>query len=463
MKKNYYEILGVSRNATREEIYEATKKIVENEQPKKGSERWKEIEEAYNTLIDPVKREQYDKVLDFKVVIPETEESTQEIEPQTVIKKDYYQILGISKNATREEIYGATKKILENERPRPNSKRYNDIEEAYSTLIDPTVREEYDKMFEQQIESDYPSSVRNIKVQPKTKSFLKKNAMIKIVPFVTAVIICVAGCSMITNSSKKSSKNDESNITSSQSVDNNSSSIDMPEVEQKLLTAENIDEKVQEILTDNKSKGLNIDPTFIKSALFITNIDYLDQEDIKKMFSDGNLNIIEEIQNMYNYTSAVGTHNNNLALGNIKGSHISLAPLAYDEQDKLMLEELDEEFLKLTNNITTNEQFQTSFKYITQFYTGYDHLTTDNEQHSNYSLTSGGGLLSEQYWPMFSVMYASSQFVTSENQIDIKTLSENVINGSKYLGSIVNHESLQCLEETPVSEVSEEKTLTKTQ
>ena len=180
---------------------------------------------------------------------------------------------------------------------------------------------------------------------------------------------------------------------------------------------------------------------------------------------NNDLNMIEQIQNMYNYTSAVGTHNNNVALGQEDGQYISLAPLAYDEQDKVILEELNTEFVDLANELKnetmTSEEFQTSFKYITEFYTGKSPLVTDTAEYNNYSLTSGAGLLSEQYWPMFSVNYASSEFITNENKIDIKTLSEGttdspaVINGSKYLGSIINHEALACLEE--------EKTLTKTQ
>lgn len=232
------------------------------------------------------------------------------------------------------------------------------------------------------------------------------------------------------------------------------------------LTAENIDEMVQVILEDNQSKGLNIDPTFIRSALFITNIDHLDQDDIKKMWKNNDLNIMEEITNMYNYTSAVGTHNNNIALGQKEGQYIALSNLAFDSEDRTILRELDAEFVDLVNGLSkdmTSEEYQQSFKYITEFYTGFGYLNTGDEQYSNYSLTSGGGLLSEQYWPMFSIVYGESEFLTDENKVDIHTLTygnsegdDATLNGHKYLPAIVNHESLNCLGE-------EEKTLTKTQ
>ena len=90
-------------------------------------------------------------------------------------------------------------------------------------------------------------------------------------------------------------------------------------------------------------------------------------------------------------------------------------------------------------------------------------MATENGDYSIHSLTSGGGLLAELYWPTFSTYYAGSDLITSQNKIDIKTLSdgtngsEPILNGSRFLGSIVNHEALQCLEE------NNEKTTSKTQ
>jgi len=63
MSKDYYEILGVGRNATSDEIKRAYRKLAQQFHPDKGGDekKFKEINEAYQVLSDPQKRSQYDK------------------------------------------------------------------------------------------------------------------------------------------------------------------------------------------------------------------------------------------------------------------------------------------------------------------------------------------------------------------------------------------------------------------
>jgi molecular chaperone DnaJ len=64
MPADYYEILGVSRSATKDEIKKAYRKLAHTHHPDKGGgdeEKFKEINRAYEVLGDEQKRAQYDQ------------------------------------------------------------------------------------------------------------------------------------------------------------------------------------------------------------------------------------------------------------------------------------------------------------------------------------------------------------------------------------------------------------------
>ncbi len=66
-KRDYYEVLGVSKNATDAEIKAAYKKMAIKYHPdrnpgnKEAEEKFKEAAEAYDVLRDPEKRQRYDQ------------------------------------------------------------------------------------------------------------------------------------------------------------------------------------------------------------------------------------------------------------------------------------------------------------------------------------------------------------------------------------------------------------------
>jgi len=63
MNKDYYQILGIQKNATQDDIKKAYRKLAHQYHPDKGGDenKFKEVSEAYRVLSDAEKRQQYDQ------------------------------------------------------------------------------------------------------------------------------------------------------------------------------------------------------------------------------------------------------------------------------------------------------------------------------------------------------------------------------------------------------------------
>ncbi|MED6223308.1 hypothetical protein PIB30_072691, partial [Stylosanthes scabra] len=118
----------------------------------------------YFTELSPFRQSQLlDRALFNRSYVPKSEEFLSSSKPliyryihaaafSTSVEQDYYQVLGISKNATQDEIKKAFLLLAKKYHPdanknNPSAKRkFQDIREAYETLRDSKKRAQYDKM-----------------------------------------------------------------------------------------------------------------------------------------------------------------------------------------------------------------------------------------------------------------------------------------------------------------------------
>src|SRR5215203_6843697 len=67
-KNDYYETLGLARGASEDDVRKAYRKLARKHHPdlnpgdKSSEDRFKNVQEAYDILSDPKKREMYDQV-----------------------------------------------------------------------------------------------------------------------------------------------------------------------------------------------------------------------------------------------------------------------------------------------------------------------------------------------------------------------------------------------------------------
>ncbi|MGW9170429.1 DnaJ domain-containing protein, partial [Streptomyces decoyicus] len=80
MARDYYDVLGVQRNASSDDIQQAFRKLARKHHPDinkdpQAEERFKELNEAYSVLSDPKTRQRYDRFgEDFRQIPEDWEE-----------------------------------------------------------------------------------------------------------------------------------------------------------------------------------------------------------------------------------------------------------------------------------------------------------------------------------------------------------------------------------------------------
>jgi DnaJ-class molecular chaperone len=151
-KQDYYQILGVGRNAAEPEIKKAFVKLAFQYHPDLNPGReaevegnFKEIYQAYAVLRDEAKRQEYDRFGQdtFRQIYP-VEETFLDLSFENIL----YDMLGVAKNAAEQDISKAFTKLAIQYRSvinLGNGEKLRRVYQAYTVLKDRAKRREYDR------------------------------------------------------------------------------------------------------------------------------------------------------------------------------------------------------------------------------------------------------------------------------------------------------------------------------
>ncbi len=120
--KNYYQILGIERNSSLPEIKKAYRKLATKFHPDKNGgdkffeERFKEIQEAYEVLTTPLKKERYDNEYDVFFNNKKTHQTT-----SNKNKAEYKQSKSYTEKENQQKEYDKKRKEEQAERERVNN------------------------------------------------------------------------------------------------------------------------------------------------------------------------------------------------------------------------------------------------------------------------------------------------------------------------------------------------------
>lgn len=120
--KNYYQILGIERNSSLPEIKKAYRKLATKFHPDKNGgdkffeERFKEIQEAYEVLTTPLKKERYDNEYDVFYNKQKTHQTTSNNN-----KTEYKQSKSYTEKENQQKDYDKKRKEEQAERERVNN------------------------------------------------------------------------------------------------------------------------------------------------------------------------------------------------------------------------------------------------------------------------------------------------------------------------------------------------------
>ena len=222
-----------------------------------------------------------------------------------------------------------------------------------------------------------------------------------------------------------------------------------PEVEEVVINpeevteinSENIDVMANYFTEQAASKGLEVNPEEVRSALIIANKDSISKEELEAMVPG--LDLVSEYNKANNYSCAVNSHNiANCLYGKDMTKYVSVSNLCYSN-DSHIVQSLEAYNVYLTECMNrgylTEDEYNTTFRLITRFYEEKSGLVVGDFEYNYEDLTAGGKYFAEvAIWPNFSVAFTISDYATEDTLADIKSMERVTIDGAKYLNELTN-------------------------
>lgn len=344
--------------------------------------------------------------------------------------KNYYNILGVSQDATLEEITEAYKNISETLR---TSKEID----AYNVLSNSELKKEYDEKLKAHNEK-----------KEKRSEFFKKNKVTVYSCAVLGAAVLIGFPLGIAACNKGKDKEDtkvEASITPT-AVPTAKPTVTVaptatlaptptPIVAENVeaLDSANIDEVAKQLTESYKEKGLVVNAEDVKSALLVANIENIDKDELDTILA--NTTIGNEISKANNFAVALTTHNINAICNNETKSFVESSKLMYGESDKEIISYLDDTTMSIVNSKSlTEKQYDSSLERVSNFYLELGSLDINGEKYSYNSLSTGAKYVSEMcVWPNAAVAYTINRHSDDKSYARIAA-TQNVANdGIRYM------------------------------
>lgn len=295
--------------------------------------------------------------------------------------KNYYEILGVSTDATQEEIKNAYNNI-------PDTLKTSDTTDAYKVLSDDQSRKEYDEKLKAKEEKKSPVKKLMIyagiffalggTVALANKISNDKTNNTKVEGTVTPGVTEEPEDTLPTVTPAPEQSIDEVKPTVAPTSTPEPTKAPIAYEDVKVINSETIDVVVNHLAEEYAEKGLEIDIEELKSVLTIANISSMEKEYL------ANIDFDKLLKKANDGSDKITSHNIRKLEKNEKSKYISTSELYYNETAKKVIK-YSEGFIfwvedKVENKTLTEKECSKAFEYFGKFADEKGNFVIDNKE-----------------------------------------------------------------------------------